>query len=739
MNVIRRINDIPWLRNGRSASGVLRSIASLSLFASLLLGLAACGNKDGDLLDNRRPFVRLTGGPIEGDSASYTSEFFWTGWDEDGIIDHYQYAIDIPSTFTLEDINNPQDVGIAWKDTTAFRARFLFETPTQDTLIGGGGEVVLPNRFRGEHSIFVRAVDNEGSVSEADYLTFTARTLTPKTTISVPRVVSGGQPYLTVGRQLNVAWAGEDPDNPDPKRRPTFYEWKLIPVRGVLGVTDANFIVNEDPGPNFPWNRFGADTSRVQVNLDPPKSYVFAVRAIDEAGGKESKFFFGQNAILMQSSNGPFVGRPTLVVNERTLGQNTFPAEGTVVEYEVAQGRCLRFNFNGDAQAYGGVVQAYNWGVDVADVEAEGPNSGFRGWSLINFTYEPICFNTPGVHTVTIKCRDTSGAITIGTFKLTVLAFPLDRDVLYIDDLYLPIDLGASKVTDAWIDNKYKTALLNAGYDEVFEFHAWGLGDQDGAVTDPRLSDLSRYKHLFWSVRGTGGGSQNAKTALLRASACARNRILQSYIAAGGSAWIFGETVYGALKARNPDADCTATTGYATDPGLSFTTRDLVTDFLHINGGGFRSPRSSDTKSDGLLRAIPTTKALNDRLPLIEADSTTFAYQSLGGIPFYDAMFTPTFSAEAGLDTLYIAQPAGNNSGYRNKPIAFRYADPNPVPEHGPVAIWSFPLFRMKEGRNWAGPAPTDAPGTHVQGAVTAMSQWFRQNQIRASMYLTPR
>ena len=74
----------------------------------------------------------------------------------------------------------------------------------------------------------------------------------------------------------------------------------------MTGVTDASFVVNEDPGPNFPWNRVGADTLGVRVNLEPG-AYVFAVRAIDEAGGTESKFFFGQNAVLMQSSRGPFV------------------------------------------------------------------------------------------------------------------------------------------------------------------------------------------------------------------------------------------------------------------------------------------------------------------------------------------------------------------------------------------------------------------------------------------------
>lgn len=720
----------------RGAGSVRR--VTLSLFV-VGLGLAAVscnGNKDGRPVENIRPHVRLTGGPIQGDSASYTSEFFWSGWDDDGVIDHYQFAIDIPDHFSLEDINNPGDVGIAWTDSSVFRARFLFTTPEQDSILNPDGSVTLPNRYRGDHTFYVRAVDNEGGVSNADFLTFTARTVTPRTTITVPRVVAGGASYLVVGSQFNVAWTGEDPDSPDPKRKPKYYEWKLIKVPGVLFVTEANYAVNEDPGPNFEWNRVGADTLGVRVNLEPG-SYVFAVRAIDEAGGTESKFFFGQNAVLMQSSHAPFVGKPILTTREKTLGVNVFPADGSIVNYELPQGKCLRFDFTADAQTYGGVIQAFNWGVDVADDDAEGPNSGWRGWSLINYTYEPICFSQPGGHVISIKVRDTGGGITYGHIGVTVIAFPLDRDVLYVDDYYKTVDsavLGGT-VTDATIDAKLKNALLAAGYDQVFESSPWGFGDLTGTLVFPKLSELARYKFIFWNVLGSGGGSSNANCALLQGTGCATNRIVPAYVASGGSIMIFGELVFGAMKDRNGNQGaCRTTTAYSPDVGLQFDSRSFVCDYLHICGGDFRDAKTGS--GNYMTRARPTATALKFKMPLVEVDSALFA-SSLGGINLVDAMFQPTFFLEGGLDTLYTCQPVRSTSGFNNKPIAWRYADPKPIPEQGPVAVFGFPLHRMKDGRPWAGPDTASAPGTHLQGMVSSMVWWFKQHQYRAQQYLS--
>ena len=85
------------------------------LAASILaLGWAAtsipgCSNHEQDQeRENLRPFVRVTGGPREGTRDSYKARIYWSGWDDDGVIDHYEYAIDPPPEFSFEEISSPE-------------------------------------------------------------------------------------------------------------------------------------------------------------------------------------------------------------------------------------------------------------------------------------------------------------------------------------------------------------------------------------------------------------------------------------------------------------------------------------------------------------------------------------------------------------------------------------------------------------------------------------------------------
>ncbi|MEN8165811.1 MAG: hypothetical protein ABFS37_16900, partial [Acidobacteriota bacterium] len=49
-----------------------------------------------------------TGGPPEDREDSYSVRLWWTGWDSDGSIDHYEYAIDPPPEFTSQEIASPE-------------------------------------------------------------------------------------------------------------------------------------------------------------------------------------------------------------------------------------------------------------------------------------------------------------------------------------------------------------------------------------------------------------------------------------------------------------------------------------------------------------------------------------------------------------------------------------------------------------------------------------------------------
>lgn len=697
------------------------------LFSALILicALAAvsCGTP-GHRVTNQPPQVEIVGSPVEGDSVNYVVDFFWHAWDDDGAVVRSEYAVDIPASFTSEQIADPATPGIEWTSTTGTHALFRFSVAPPLPKAAGPATPGPTNPVGAPHTFYVRVFDNEGGYSPVADRSVNAFTVLPKTTITeiAPPTIFVGRPYRNVCKILKVRWRAVDPDGRPPDYRVARTEYKLISVRGVSGVTDANYVVTVDPGPNFPWLPVPGDSAALTLQPEPG-AYVLALRSVDEAGGVESRFEFGRNALLFQWSRILDPGKPILTVSEPVLGTNSFPRDGWVVDYEIIAGRALQFEMSADAQSYGGVVSGYRWCVDAPDDPADPDATGCVPWGSTR-RLPRLWFPSPGIHTVAFAARANpdecgGGGVTSGTFRLTAVAPLFDRDVLYVDDFFDP-------TTDAETDRRFLAALRSAGYANVRTFDAWGVGDLEGAVNPIRLSELIRYRLVFWSVRGFGGGSQNANTALLQASSCATNRVLQTYVAAGGAVWINGEMVFGALKDRSGNlGTCLATTGYDPSTGLNFDSGSFVTDYLHIAGGDIRNAKTGTT-SNGLLRARPTARARAEGFPTLEADSTMYAYAALGGLPFYDAMFQPTFLIEGGLDTLYTAEPVRTNSAFRNKPIAWRYADPSPEPTQGAVAITSFPLHKMKEGVASREVNGVPVPGTGMYGLVEAMAKWFR-------------
>lgn len=692
-------------------SRTVRSVIGLALAGLTGLGLVSCGNKTDNKVANHRPSVRLTGGPAEGDSVTYTTEFLWTGWDDDGIIDHYQYAIDVPDDL-IDEIDNPNPTGIAWIDTTTFRASFLFTTTVQDSSLG-----IPIEQFRGDHTFYVRAIDNEQAVSDADYLTFTARTVTPKTIFTIPKQVSGVD-VLAVGRQFNCAWTTVDPDNPDPARKAAYYEWKLKQMPktwNTLGV-DAQYAVDYWAA-DIPWIHLGADTASLRLSLQTGYPYIFVVRGVDEAGGVETRFFKGKNVVILDSSEAN-TGTPALTVCERTLGCIDFPG-AEAIEFEVPLNQPLKFQFTATADAYGGEIQGYNYGLDVADDQVD---TQFRGWSSNRFT-ENIVFTTPGRHTLTVKVRDTGGGVTVGTIILAAIPLTFDKEVLLVDDYRKFREYGA---TDAIMDERHTAMLEAGGYSrsDITLLNVFGPSDEQSDPTLPRLSDLASYKMVAWSVLGS---ALSRNCGLVACNACPTNRIVEAYVAGGGAFWAFGQFTIAGFKAVSV-ADCRANLNYGYldtgNPSHSFSSGEFLYEFMKIDGGEFRDSKNQ-VNVHGIIKAVPTPRALAEGYPEMEVDRTMYT-PTTQGIPYCDAMFSPVLDQTGGLDTLYTYTAMRSNSTFQNKPTGFRYHDPDPVPDQGPVAIFGFPTHLMQNG------AATATENTGVLGTAKLLIPWLKQHQTIA-------
>jgi hypothetical protein len=303
--------------------------------------------------------------------------------------------------------------------------------------------------------------------------------------------------------------------------------------------------------------------------------------------------------------------------------------------------------------------------------------------------------------------------MTVGTLLIRVVGFPRDRDVLYVDD-FAQSRFGV--INDGLMDAQAREMLRAAGYGEVFQADIFDLNDSSSNPNLLKLSDMTRYKLLVWSVLGSGYGGH---TGLVAMNACTRNHLLQAYVGVGGAVWIYGQQVFSTMKAFSPD-NCIATLDYHVRLGLDMGATSFPCLFMHICGGDIRDVREN-SKFDGMLRALPTTAAAAELFPPLEIDSTLFNYVNLGAIPFVDAMFGPTFVESGGLDTLYVMETPRSGSRvstFNRKPTAFRYASPDPSSKQGPVAIFGFPFHFLKQG--------SAANRTGVQGMARSMIQWFR-------------
>jgi len=663
--------------------------------------------------------VRIVRGEVvEGDTVEQVTRLSWIGWDDDGYVDHYQFAFDIPGR-TLEEINDSLTTGIAWRDTLATDAIFLFTTPDPETLLGASGQYVVTDRYLGRHSFYVRSVDDRGAVSDADVIDFTASNIIPKTRIVTPDFASIAQ-FAQVGSRIYIRWTGKDEDKLSPDLRPAAFEYKLIPIPSVFGSIDPQYAVDVSPGPQVPWTRVSGGTNQVYLNLDPPQAYWFVVRGIDVAGAVEQKYVAGQNAFKFSSSERNY-DKPILTVTEATFGKHVFPNEGLYADVAVYTDQCLKFNFTSNMSAYGGTLQGYNVGVDVDDVDDD---SQFHGWTLSPYNILPICFTNPGTHTVVILCRDTSGEKTVAIYNVSVDPVPpRDREVLLVDDVN---SRSGGNALDTSMDIKERAFVRAMGYADrdIYTFDTYGAHDLASTPTFLSREELGRYRTIVWHV-DAGGLGGNGRTGLVAAMACDPKNLLQTHIETGGAFCVIGYRAFGATKRTSSfGSSCASFVGYDAVNGMDLNPTDFLCRVMKICGGDFHEARPTTSRLDGLVRALPTDVAAADGFPMVEADSSAYLYQNYGGIPWVDAAFGPVFGGFE-LDSLYTMRAASSRSPFNGRVMAFRRAEADPESPIGPMAIFGFSFHELKPGSAEA--------RTGYLGLARALGDWFRARQAVAA------
>lgn len=480
--------------------------------------------------ENQPPSVRITGGVTEGGTASYRAELFWFGTDVDGLVDHFEFAIDEG----------------AWTRTDQYSGTFDFSasTPTDGEL------------SEDWHRFDVRAVDNEDARSQPASRAFNAVTVAPTVDLLGP-VPTGADGIAEVSNYVRLSWTGRDEDASTANRKPVGYQLKMVAldtsfqswhdVRQFLlhhlalpdtsSTARSNLLIPETLSVPFTrplpseahfrrtdwWPKPDApiEDEEFVLRAIPRGDYAVAVRAVDEAGAVTPYFliqrFEAGSGNIVKLDVGTVPVHPHLTVTEESIvGSKTFTANGEVLRAEVPVNLPLDFRWVMDASWYGAEAGTYNFALDIPDPDCEVCTSsdgigGWIGWGQ-NTSFQHTFFEADAgeTHTLHIRARDASGSPDreiMATIILDVITFSFDRAVAWVDDFH------ASGINDCVHDGRLRPWLeaATAPYrngEPLYTIDGRNVvGCTETTVREQTLAELGRYRLLLWNVAPATGGS----------------------------------------------------------------------------------------------------------------------------------------------------------------------------------------------------------------------------------------
>ncbi len=524
----------------------------LLVVATALSGACSQEPVSGQRAANEPPHVWLAAAPPEGSDDTYRVHMFWGGWDPDGEVDHYEYAIadNHDGVFDPADTTGADKWHPVWSNdsTFVFTADVLVDSSTVDPV----------TRFERSHTFFIRAVDREGLASrEPAYRSFTAWTLSPRVTLQVPRR-AGLAPAL-VPPITTFSWKAVDFVNSlFEEQDPDSVRWILHPVQGS-DFTDAIEWVRTHPNSDewYPWTDYRAPQDSGKFWVSPPLAfgnYVFAIQAKDEAGAVTPVFDETLNLrriTVTRRNAGPVL----TVFNEFTGMIQTTSPDAPVVIVDMPAGVPLQFRLSADASAYGGVVSGYRYGWDITDLSD--PSQWEVDFTPITSTWTllPVRSFFFGTHTLVVEVVDNSGTTSRVTMRINMIQFAMNRDLLLIDDYFeKPGGSGLGKTNggvpsdeehDAfWIDMLSDYAGFNPATDVI----------QVRSGQRFSIVDVANYKSIIWNAWGGYGLTQTFRPLLFEfirfrskqatsagSAGKIRPNIVSLFMRAGGHLMLCGE------------------------------------------------------------------------------------------------------------------------------------------------------------------------------------------------------
>jgi hypothetical protein len=570
----------------------LAAAPALIVLAAVLIAAWGCNKKPTVpmISGNQSPTVRITMAPVDTTQLNYyVITINWIGFDPDGRVDHFLFAIDPPKEAGADTL---------WESTTNNTLTRSFPCPFPD----------IPDSTRSSdfHVFVIKAVDNLGAPSPPVARAFWSFTIAPRVEVRVPpanRLVRYYVPPAVVFR-----WEGFDDDGVF-TQKPVKYKFKMLTDQTEVTLATARTRPDSVRRYYAPrnwagWDSLPGDTTQKQfTNLTPEQEYVFVVVAFDEAGAYSPLFDFNTNMIYLRvtyaGAQNPRIG----FFNEFFLyeyEQGSFrpndPAQ--IVLLEVPAGEPgnpndkLTFNWyaspatDRSGNLVGGPIRSYRWAVDITDLDDETPrtdeDADLSHWSQKNVLVTSCRIGPYAggeTHKFYLEAEDINGLISLGTIQFTTVRATFAKPLLVVHDTRyildkININSNCYATSNRPIGNWPSAAELDtflyarggvpwkcyppvngqpqlsspglfAGYD--FDTVGTNLRIQDLTI---RLSTLGKYQHLVWLVDGSAainnlpgtnaGDLAGPQTSMRYMNDNRKANTIAAYVRQGGLVWLAG-------------------------------------------------------------------------------------------------------------------------------------------------------------------------------------------------------
>jgi hypothetical protein len=521
--------------------------------------------------------VRLTYAPVDTtQSEFYVYQMYWTGFDPDGRVVRYEYAVDPPS-----------DAGAdtAWVVTTRTTETITFSATQPESL-----RTTRPIS-RDFHVFVLRAVDNRGLCSEPVARAFYSFCVAPVARITSPIP----NPLLspTILPNVLIQWMGMDFTDPTGTtfEKPLYYKYRLF--SSVSEPRISWWLSHPDSmratfAPTFAgWDSTGPDSARARyTGLVPNSEYLFVVVAFGRSGAYSPVWNLSTNMLRMFVSPFPGMGPELTVYNSfftYTYVTSGFPTPldpRWAIPLQVPGGVPLTLNWYAKPAA-GSAIRGYRWVLDPVSLDDETPRSGTNDWShwsewgLLNTSatvgpFDGAAGDSGEVHDFFIEVDDINGILALGWVRFSIFRPTFDRELLIVDDTRLRVDQYVLGRTDSlappagvWPTAAELDTFLYAvggvrwrmtppgtlSPTGIFHGYAFDTMSTRNGLVDPTLplNLLCQYRHIIWMVDQNGSYQESSPasaiapmTTLNYMSKRNRQNTLATWVSQGGRLWALG-------------------------------------------------------------------------------------------------------------------------------------------------------------------------------------------------------